>query len=350
MMKWKKWGKRKKRRQKNSRREFRPRQVFYLPIYIYWFILGIKSKSLVFFSASNPWFFMGWFGDYSKRAILKQFDTELIPQTLFVSHGTPNDLVRDQLSQQWLTFPLIIKPDSGERWFMVAKITNWEEFNEQLHIQIDDFLIQEYIDYPFEYGVLYYRFPWEKYGHISGIVGKEFLTVTGNGKDTLEELITAHPRLRFYDTLLAKQYHDERDSIITQWTTKKLIEFGTHSRGSMFVDASDLITDAMVQKFDNISSQVEWFHIGRYDVKVESIEDLQAWRVKILELNGAEWEPTWMYDPKNSVWKARRIMFHHWSILAQISRLNHKQWAPYLWLREGIRSARNHLGKRKKVK
>ena len=52
-----------------------------------------------------------------------------------------------------------------------------------------DYHIQEYVDYPLEVGIFYYRYPDAETGHISGIVGKEFLTVTGNGKDSLIQLL-----------------------------------------------------------------------------------------------------------------------------------------------------------------
>jgi hypothetical protein len=41
----------------------------------------------------------------------------------------------------------------------------------------EDFLIQEFIDYPLEFGITYYRMPGEQKGHITGIVEKCFMFI-----------------------------------------------------------------------------------------------------------------------------------------------------------------------------
>ncbi len=41
--------------------------------------------------------------------------------------------------------------------------------------------MQEFVPYENEVGIFYYRYPDEAKGHISGIVEKEFLAITGDG-------------------------------------------------------------------------------------------------------------------------------------------------------------------------
>ena len=56
-----------------------------------------------------------------------------------------------------------------------------------------DFHIQEFISYENEAGIFYYRFPGRQ-GNISGIVHKEFLKVTGDGIQTVQDFLKNNPR------------------------------------------------------------------------------------------------------------------------------------------------------------
>ena len=99
----------------------------------------------------------------------------------------------------------------------------------------------------------------------------------------------------------------------------RLVEIGTHCRGSLFLDGSHLVTPALAERMDQISKGVEGFTFGRYDVRVPSLEALQAGQdIQVIELNGVTAEATHIYDPQHSLWYAYRTLFSQWRILFAI--------------------------------
>ena len=63
-------------------------------------------------------------------------------------------------------------------------------------------LLQEFIDLKNECGIFYHRIPNNKEGKITSITLKKYLTVLGNGKSTIKQLILTHERARNYIDLI----------------------------------------------------------------------------------------------------------------------------------------------------
>ena len=61
----------------------------------------------------------------------------------------------------------------------VKKLMSREDLADYATHSKVDFLVQAFVPYEREVGIFYYRYPNEAKGHISGIVGKEFLSITG---------------------------------------------------------------------------------------------------------------------------------------------------------------------------
>ena len=108
-------------------------------------------------------------------------DTHLYPRTMHFTAGTGSDEVIRQLKENGFTYPLIGKPDSGGRGRGVKLIETDHECAAYVYNAPVDFHIQQFISYKKEVGIFYYRWPGDDKGRISGIVRKEFLTVTGDG-------------------------------------------------------------------------------------------------------------------------------------------------------------------------
>ena len=105
-------------------------------------------------------------------------------------------------------FPLIFKPDFGERGWMVRRINSQKEVEDYLKQIKIDFLIQELVDLPLEFGVFYVRYPREESGKVISIVGKEMLFVEGDGKKTLQQLILEKERAKLqWETLRVTYQH-----------------------------------------------------------------------------------------------------------------------------------------------
>src|SRR5690606_37295144 len=147
-----------------------------------------------------------------------------------------------------LEFPLIAKPDVGERGRGVKKLQNEKELISYAEKAPDDFLVQKYMDYPLEAGIFYHRNPGED-GRISGIVFKEFLTVRGNGKDSVEELLMQNPRYILQLDVLRKELGESIHRIPDTGEKLELVPYGNHCRGARFTDVSDRISPKLVQTF-----------------------------------------------------------------------------------------------------
>ena len=113
------------------------------------------------------------FGE-SKINIMQHLPEDLLPNTVFVKKGTSWETVRTAVDQKGLSYPLIAKPNVGERGFQVLKVEE-EEMLQEYHGRNDmDFLIQEFVDLPVEVSILYHRFPDQQRGAITSICLKKF--------------------------------------------------------------------------------------------------------------------------------------------------------------------------------
>jgi hypothetical protein len=324
--------------------EYWPYNLIYSPIMFYWIWLGLKSRSLFFFNTANPLIENGGFAMESKGLIAKLIPQKYSPQTILFKPGTSIALINETIRQHRLNFPLIVKPDIGMRGIQVKKVTNKEELTDYVRKTNVDFLMQEYIEYGKEVGIFYYRIPGEEKGHISGIVGKEFLTVTGDGISTVEELIIREPRYLLQLPVLSIAYSEILHQVVSAGESYTLVPYGNHARGAKFIDLSYLISGKLTDAIDRVCREIPEFYFGRMDVMYKNWEDLcEGKNFSIVELNGAGSEPTHIYDPKHSIFFAWKEIIRHWKLLYRISKLNSQsKGLKYMSYREGIALLRNN--------
>jgi hypothetical protein len=327
--------------------EFWPFWIFYTPVYLLYIWYSIRARSMIFFSATNPSMYMGGFVDYSKYDILMKIPEDVVPKTVLLEVEGAEKEAKAQIAAGNFNYPLILKPDMGERGFGVQKIDDEEELEKYFAKFKTKTLLQEFVDLPLEFGVLYYRYPDEERGHISSVVMKEFLNVIGDGKSTLGELFKKSERAQYYEHILLKQYKDRLNEVLPEGKKEVLVEIGNHSRGTMFLNKNDLINDKLIDAFDRISKQVDGYYFGRYDLRVASIEDLYEGKIMVMELNGANSEPAHIYDPNMPLFRAYRFLFKHWKTIFTIGRQNHKKGVPYMKSFKGIKVVREHFKRRK---
>lgn len=222
-------------------------------------------------------------------------------------------------------FPLISKPDVGERGNDVCKINSLQEL-ENYHTNSNyDYIIQEYITYDYEFGILYSRLPNSNQGSVTSVTLKEFLSVTGNGNSTILQLMEESTRARFQIKRLQKELGEEINRI-PEINEKVVLEpIGNHCRGTRFINYNHIINQKLNIVFDKISIPIQGFYYGRYDLKVKSIDDLlEGKNIKIMELNGASSEPGHIYDNSLTIFTAYKDLRYHWKRLADISAINIK--------------------------
>lgn len=321
--------------------EYWPFDVVHAPLYLYWIYLGIKARSMTFFSASNPGILMGGMFGESKYDVLCMVPDEVKPKTIRIPYPSSREEVLTALAKNELHFPLIFKPDLGERGWRVEKIQSEIDIDRYLETIRLPFLAQAFVDLPLEFGVLYKRYPDEPTGQVVSIAGKEMLSVTGDGRSTLRELILSKDRARLQWDKLRQVYADRWNEILPSGKNLELVSIGNHCLGTKFLDANHLITDRLNKSFDRLSKQIDGFYFGRYDLRAASVQDLESGRVMILELNGCGAEPAHIYQPGFSFTIALGVLFRHWRDIYEVSRQNHKRGIPYISFAEARRIYRH---------
>ena len=311
--------------------EYWPFAVVYSPIYFYWLLLGIRNKNFFFFNAANPSIKNGGFLMESKKEIYDLLPQAYYPRTLLFKNNNSTGEIIAQVKQHHFKYPLIGKPDIGMQGIAVKKLENETDVVAYAKSSKVDFLIQEFIHLENEVGIFYYRYPNQASGYISGIVSKEFLTVTGDGTATIEALLQRDPRFILQIPYLKNSNNNLLQQVLSKGGIKILVPYGNHARGAKFVDISHLINKKLEATIDAICQQVDGFYYGRMDLRYNTWEELeQGKNISIIELNGAGSEPTHMYDPKHSIFFAWKEIIKHWKILAKISRINHQQKNAYM--------------------
>ncbi|RYU91835.1 hypothetical protein [Emticicia agri] len=319
--------------------------VFYLPMAPYWLFQAIRAKSLTYFTAVNPSIEAGGFYGEHKSEILKYIPAEYLPTTLYISPDTAFSEISHTVAAHQLKYPVIAKPNVGERGTSVVKIMS-EAHLKAYHASINaDYLIQEFIEYPIELGVLFSRMPEEKSGRVSSVTLKEFLTVTGDGKSSIETLVLNNTRARFQLEALRDRLGKGIEEILPAGEKRLLEPIGNHCRGTKFVNANHLINEQLHQVFTTIADRFEGFYYGRFDMKVASYEDLYAGKnIRIMELNGVSSDPGHIYDPRYYLWEAYRDLGWHWNRVAEISIANQKKGIKPVPVRELLKIVKQHFG------
>lgn len=322
--------------------EYWPMHLIYTPVYLYYLFLALRARAFVFFSAANPGIDLGGFWGESKMDILNKIPREWIPKSLFVPVSTSLDTVLRQLNQMKISFPIIAKPDVGERGFLVEKIHSEEELHKYMDSYPVNLVLQEFISEPEEISVLYYRYPGQQKGSITSVTLKKFLTVTGNGEDTVRQLVEAYPRARLQLATLEEGNPALMEEVLPTGKELQLVPIGNHCRGTTFLNGNAHIDQELLTLFDTISHRLDGIYFGRFDIKCRSMADLKAGRhFYILEINGVKAEPTHIYQPGFSIWEAYRILFRQWTTIYEISMANHLLGVPFPGVIDTIKRMRD---------
>lgn len=289
----------------------------------------------MYFTASNPSILTGGMMGESKYEVLQLVPESLKPVTRLIKLPATVTSITEIMRNSGLSFPLIFKPDLGERGWMVRRIKSEQDVEAYLKEIKIDFIMQELVDLPLEFGVYYVRFPSQPSGFVNSITGKEFLSIVGDGVKSLKELILEKDRAKIQWETLRKVYADQLKEIVPSGKKMELVSIGNHCLGTTFLNFNHLINDKLNSSFDAISKQISGFYFGRFDLRCASLQDLENGNIKIMELNGCGAEPAHIYHPGSSLIKAVAVLITHWRNLYRVSKENHERGVPYLSLHEG---------------
>jgi membrane protein DedA with SNARE-associated domain len=308
--------------------EFWPPWLFYPPVLAYVSWLGLKHRSPLLFTAANPAIVAGGFIAESKYEILTGLSAsaEYVAATCLL-RDDPDAARRLEralrfVEEQGLDFPVVLKPDAGQRGSGVAIVRNREQLEAYLEQSRFDLLVQQYVPGD-EFGIFYYRYPDRERGTVYSITEKRLPVLNGDGVHSVQQMILRDRRAVCMAAHYCHVQAHQLDRIPAPGEAVQLVELGTHCRGAIFLDGSWLRSEPLEQVIDEISRSYRGFFFGRYDLRAADVNKLKQGRgFKIVELNGVTSEATHIYDPAIRLIPAYRELFTQWRIAFEIGRIN----------------------------
>ena len=308
--------------------EFWPRWAFYPPVALYVAGLALRYRSLTLFTAANPGFpAAGGLVGESKSSILERIDpAHTAPWTRLpsaeVGEAVRRRQVQDLMAAQGTDFPVVLKPDVGERGSGVVIAKDDAAVGAFLAATAGPAIVQRYVP-GVELGIFWVHLPGEAKGRIFSITHKQLPEVVGDGTSDLETLILADRRAVAMAPTYLRRFHDRLREVPVAGEAVRLVEVGTHCLGAVFVDGDTYRTARLEDAVEAIAAPIEGFHFGRFDMRAPSFEHFRRGeQISVLELNGVTSEATHIYDPKHRVWQAWGILFEQWRLAFEIGRRN----------------------------
>lgn len=326
----------------------------YIPLYPAWMLLCLRARSLWFFSTSNPSIPFGGFEGEGKEEIYAQLPAGTYPKSVWIEPEEDGGHAFDKIRRGGISFPLIAKPDVGMMGLMCRKLDsedNWHCYHAAMTVT---YIVQEWVAYPLEVSIFYYRMPGAEKGTITGFVKKEGLELTGDGSRTIEALMDDLIGRPGFDAAEWKIKHQHNLlKVLAKGEVYTLAWVANLSRGGRLVSLAAHIDDDLLRVIDSLSHYNNAFYYGRYDIKCRSVEELKQGKAfSILEFNGCGAEPHHIYGNNNNLLQAYRIILHHWNVLYIISRINRKRGVPLWSFKKGLqylRKAKLHFRKLKEL-
>lgn len=318
--------------------------LFYAPVAAWIALLIVRYRGVGALRAANPGMRDGGIVGESKYEILEALPATWTAPTLLIPVGVLAErmrLIAGQIGARGWKFPLVFKPDVGQRGAGVKLIRGFEHARRYLEKESRPVVVQPFHPGPYEAGVFYYRLPSWSRGRILSITDKQFPAAVGDGVTTLEQLIWNDSRLRMQAHTFLARHADRRQEIPAAGERVALVMAGNHCQGTLFRDGQHLITKALEDRIDAIAREYVGFFIGRFDIRYTDVERFKAGEdFTIIELNGTTAESTNIYDPDGSLFAAYRQLFRQWQLVFEIGAANLALGSPSISLEELLRLVR----------
>ena len=334
--------------------EYWPSWVVYAPLVPWWIWFAIRYRGLTTFTAANPGIPLGGVAGESKFEILSKFPPDSIVGTALIDCGTlvnRKARVLEAMSDgggsgvAW-SFPIILKPDVGERGAGVRLIRSSAQIDQYLQDHKGAIVAQQFHPGPFEIGVFYVKEPGQARGRIFSITDKRFSAVVGDGRSSIRTLIWRHSRFRAQAGVFLTRLGSAAERVPARGETVPLGTAGNHCQGTMFLDGKQLATPALTGAFDRIADHFPGFAFGRFDVRYADERELVAGRgFQIVELNGVLSESTNIYDPSTSFWAAQQVLRRQWRLAFSIGAYNRTHMVQVPTARKLLQAVLSHWGR-----
>lgn len=346
--------------------EFWPGWVFYAPVVVYAWWLGLRTRGMLTPSACNPAIDHGggWVGE-SKELIMRALgDSPFALPTVFIdAGGTPAERAARALADlrgRGIGMPVILKPNAGQRGFGLRLARTEEDVRRYFGEVTTPVVAQPYHPGPYECGILWVRGIGERgvgggAGSIFSVTRKEFPEVEGDGVRTLGRLILGHPRYRLQWRTFFARHAARVEWVPGAGERVRLSVSGNHCQGTLFRDGADLITPALSRVVDGLCGRFGeatgvpgGLDYCRLDVRYESDEALRRGEgFAIVEVNGNSAESTNLYDPSRGLLWAYGVVFRQWRTLYELGAWRARQGREVMGWREWYAMVREHFATRR---
>ena len=294
-----------------------PKWLICVPLTLQWLWLGLRYKSFTLPSAANPAITAGGLVGEGKLEYFNSMGPLALSSTAdfcaVSTHCPPlaSALLRI-MHRAGLQFPVVAKPDLGLCGYGVRLMRHMDELQAYLAaFPVNEVVVlQRYLPQPGEAGIFYHREPDAAHGQLTGLALRYFPQVIGDGKQCLGALIDADPRAQRVKSTPQHAGTFDRARVPALGEVVRLATIGSTRVGGLYRDGSVHITDALTAAIDAIARDMPHFHFGRFDVRFDSLSELEAGRgFTIMEVNGAGSEAIQAWDPATGLANAFRMIF-----------------------------------------
>lgn len=233
----------------------------------------------------------------SKWEIYGRMPLQWTPKTVLYKDFLESEDPALFLKKEGLGLPIILKPDRGLRGKGVELVHTVEDLLNRDLPDNYEFILQAYSDLPEEAGILCLKDPRTNQWKINSLMYREFITLKGDGRSTIEQLLRADDRY----FLQLQRLRDEKQLDWGRIPEKEeelfLEEIGNHRLGTRFRDGTQYITPALEKALATVCDQIEGFEYGRIDIRFKSWEALERLEdLALIEVNGVNAEPGHIYE------------------------------------------------------
>ncbi|MDA3914593.1 hypothetical protein [Oleiagrimonas sp.] len=331
-----------------------PKWLNLVPMVMQWAWLGLRHGSVTLPSSANPHITAGGLVGDTKSEYFECMGplarARVAPFVMLrPGNQSTSSAALATMHHAGLNFPVVAKPDLGWCGYGVRRIDNAQALEAYLAAYPQDasLMLQAYLDDPGEAGIFYVRHPQQPCGQLLGILLRHYPQVIGDGLSSVAQLVGADVRLRRTIRNPEHDYDYSSDYVPAVAEVVRLSLIASTRVGGRYEDGSDCATPELTAAIEAIARDMPQFHVGRFDVRYRTLQDLRCGRFTIMEVNGAGAEAVHAWDPKYSIAEVYRIVFAKQRLLFSIAAANRAQGHRPIGM---LALARHHLHQQRLIR
>lgn len=294
-----------------------PKWLICVPLTLQWLWLSLRYRSLTLPSCANPAITSGGLVGEGKLEYFAGMGPKARSATapwvpVSTQRGWQDSELQAAMSGAGLGFPVIAKPDLGLCGYGVRRIDDMGEL--QVYLKAfptnETVVLQQYLRQEGEAGIFYARDPVTDEGQIIGLALRYFPRVVGDGVHSVEQLVARDQRASRMAHSPRHESCYDASRVPAPGEVVRLCTVGSTRVGGLYRDGATCITPRLLQAVDAIARDMPDFHFGRFDVRYDSLADLEAGQsFTIMEINGAGSEAIEAWDPGTGLMAGLRMIF-----------------------------------------